>query len=248
MEPGSRRPRPDGAALAAGARSPAARSAGGIPRWPGTKIGAPKQKGAQIRLWAKRGNSEERAMGTGRGFRSTGWSRMGTCKWNPGKWKHRPKPAVPWWFNFDPHPCWDHVCRKASSFDPGVRGPDIKSYTRRSLKIQLSVSPGRGSPKEKGSLKSAFGLIVTCVPVIFQVKFNGTKKRSRATKHQPRHARCFSQPWILWLGSPSQKTGCVGCEFVDRNVLFRAKHGKDLLVLTHVPRSDTLGRWGWSTA
>ena len=21
----------------------------------------------------------------------------------PGKWQHGPKPAVPWWFNFDPH-------------------------------------------------------------------------------------------------------------------------------------------------
>ena len=26
------------------------------------------------------------------------------AKWNPGKWQHGPKPAVPWWFNFDPHP------------------------------------------------------------------------------------------------------------------------------------------------
>ena len=25
-------------------------------------------------------------------------------KWNPGKWQHGPKPVVPWWFNFDPHP------------------------------------------------------------------------------------------------------------------------------------------------
>ena len=25
-------------------------------------------------------------------------------KWIPGKWKHGLKPAVPWWFNFDPYP------------------------------------------------------------------------------------------------------------------------------------------------
>ena len=25
-------------------------------------------------------------------------------KWNPGKWKHGLKPAVPWWFHFDPYP------------------------------------------------------------------------------------------------------------------------------------------------
>ena len=24
--------------------------------------------------------------------------------WNPGKWKHGLKPAVPWWLNFDPYP------------------------------------------------------------------------------------------------------------------------------------------------
>ena len=25
-------------------------------------------------------------------------------KWNPGKWKHGPKPAYPLLFNFEPHP------------------------------------------------------------------------------------------------------------------------------------------------
>ena len=24
-------------------------------------------------------------------------------KWNPGKWKHGLKRAVPWWLNFDPY-------------------------------------------------------------------------------------------------------------------------------------------------
>ena len=27
-------------------------------------------------------------------------------KWNPVKWKEALKPAVPWWFNFDPYPYW----------------------------------------------------------------------------------------------------------------------------------------------
>ena len=27
-----------------------------------------------------------------------------TPKWNPGKWKHGPKPLFPWWFYFDPYP------------------------------------------------------------------------------------------------------------------------------------------------
>ena len=31
-------------------------------------------------------------------------SKIGTAYWNPGKWKHGPKIAVPWWFNFDPYP------------------------------------------------------------------------------------------------------------------------------------------------
>ena len=30
-------------------------------------------------------------------------------KWSPGKWKHGPKPAVPCWSNFDPHPTVDMV-------------------------------------------------------------------------------------------------------------------------------------------
>ena len=38
--------------------------------------------------------------------RKKSWLRVknGYPKWNPGKWKHGLKPAVPWWFNFDPHP------------------------------------------------------------------------------------------------------------------------------------------------
>ena len=32
-------------------------------------------------------------------------------KWDPGKWKHGPKPAVPSWFHFDlcPHVCLTHL-------------------------------------------------------------------------------------------------------------------------------------------
>ena len=32
------------------------------------------------------------------------WVKNQCPKWNPGKWKSRLKPAVPWWFNFDPYP------------------------------------------------------------------------------------------------------------------------------------------------
>ena len=32
------------------------------------------------------------------------WVKNRYLKWNPGKWRHGPKPAVPWWFNFDPYP------------------------------------------------------------------------------------------------------------------------------------------------
>ena len=32
------------------------------------------------------------------------WVKNMYTKWNAGKWKHGPKPAVPWWFNFDPYP------------------------------------------------------------------------------------------------------------------------------------------------
>ena len=42
-------------------------------------------------------------------------------KWNPGKWKHGPKPAVPWWLNFEnctlaaAHPETKHWAKAASS-------------------------------------------------------------------------------------------------------------------------------------
>ena len=32
------------------------------------------------------------------------WVKNMYPKWTPGKWKYGPKPAVPWWFNFDPDP------------------------------------------------------------------------------------------------------------------------------------------------
>ena len=32
------------------------------------------------------------------------WVKNRYPKLKPGRWQHGPKPAVPWWFNFDPHP------------------------------------------------------------------------------------------------------------------------------------------------
>ena len=32
------------------------------------------------------------------------WVKNRHPKWNPGKWKQGLKPAVPWWFRFDPYP------------------------------------------------------------------------------------------------------------------------------------------------
>ena len=32
------------------------------------------------------------------------WVKNRYHKWNPVKWKEGLKPAVPWWFNFDPYP------------------------------------------------------------------------------------------------------------------------------------------------
>ena len=32
------------------------------------------------------------------------WFKHRYAKWNHGKWKHGLKPAVVWWFNFDPYP------------------------------------------------------------------------------------------------------------------------------------------------
>ena len=32
------------------------------------------------------------------------WVKIRYPKWNPGKWKHGPKPAVFWWFHFGPYP------------------------------------------------------------------------------------------------------------------------------------------------
>ena len=37
------------------------------------------------------------------------WVKNMYPKWSPGKWNQGLKPAVPWWFNFDPYPCSLHI-------------------------------------------------------------------------------------------------------------------------------------------
>ena len=32
-----------------------------------------------------------------------------------GQMKHGPKPAIPWWFNFDPYPYWQNVATQPQS-------------------------------------------------------------------------------------------------------------------------------------
>ena len=34
----------------------------------------------------------------------TVWVKNRYPKWGPCKWENGPKPAVPWWFDFDPYP------------------------------------------------------------------------------------------------------------------------------------------------
>ena len=46
--------------------------------------------------------------------------------WNPGKWKHGPKPAVLWWFNCDPYP-YPGLCRKR--MDPPISWPEAENLS-----------------------------------------------------------------------------------------------------------------------
>ena len=42
-------------------------------------------------------------------------------KWNPGKWTHRLKPAVPRWWIFDPYPCSDNRVASRATGTSGSR-------------------------------------------------------------------------------------------------------------------------------
>ena len=67
-------------------------------------------------------------------------------KWNPGNWKRGPKPAVPWWFNFDPYPC-SYLLRNAHQGAPA--GPMQPLRTVEGLRRQAPLTE-RLRPQSSG--------------------------------------------------------------------------------------------------
>ena len=71
--------------------------------------GEPKtEKETAARIWGFQKTSETRELIFPEEFnRKTSkwmWVKLRNHKWNPDKWKEGLKPAVPWWFKFDPYP------------------------------------------------------------------------------------------------------------------------------------------------
>ena len=94
----------------------------------------------------------------------------GTNMGCPGKWKHGPKPAVPWWFNFAPHPCeqltsplkdlWEGTT--PISHNQGTHICHAFCWEER-----LSVTWGRKSKRKLGSL-GIIHIHVPCFKGVFQ--------------------------------------------------------------------------------
>ena len=63
-------------------------------------------------------------------------------KWNPGKWKHGPKPAVHWWFDFDPHPCGGNSfpARHSSPFTRLQKESEVSQDTSYNLETFAGLS------------------------------------------------------------------------------------------------------------
>ena len=91
------------------------------------------------------------------------WLKNRYIKWNPVKWKHGQKPAVPWWFNFDPYPNEPSVAcvfvfaliwnppKRVSRFRPPVAagnkaslfGRKLSPTKRKRAQNWVSNAPGR---------------------------------------------------------------------------------------------------------
>ena len=76
-------------------------------------------------------------------------------KWSPGQWKKRLKPAVLWWFNFDPHPmciswarCWVKSFAGSRSCQP----------TANELRSHRGLSQYRGRTPQNGA-RLLFGFL-----------------------------------------------------------------------------------------
>ena len=52
------------------------------------------------------------------------WVKIMYPTWNPGKRKHGLKPAVPWWFNFDPYPRVNKTSNKSKNAAVGTKKPE----------------------------------------------------------------------------------------------------------------------------
>ena len=72
------------------------------------------------------------------------WVKNRYPNWNPSKWKHGPKPVVPWWFNFDPNP----------NSVQGVSPPAFGALNQRPLQCLASADERPKCAKERLTLSS----------------------------------------------------------------------------------------------
>ena len=81
------------------------------------------------------------------------WVRNAYPKRNPGKWNQRLKPAVPWWFYFDPYP---HVSPGHIHFAAFCW--DVRSRFRN--RVQVPVFPQTAPNAQSGQLLGRAGLAI----------------------------------------------------------------------------------------
>ena len=71
------------------------------------------------------------------------WVKNGYPKWNPSKWKHGPKPAVSWWFHFDPYQSESSFGRKGQKNQNGVAGYETETSCQWE-QLERMIRPLRG--------------------------------------------------------------------------------------------------------
>ena len=83
------------------------------------------------------------------------WVKSRHPKWNPGKWKHGPKPAVPWWFISDSYPNAGVIKKPAfreerqlaeALLHEGASGPN-QSPSTQAFALTSGKNPGKTTPR-----------------------------------------------------------------------------------------------------
>ena len=144
-------------------------------------------------------------------FRMWQWAKNRYPTWNPGKWKHGLKPAVPWWswwFNFDPYPC----CSSMSPCHPPPPPPGDPSARPPDPSIDPSVAACSAS--------SQCHLARDQISISTSSRLQRGKKSAQAPRWLKRSCNETNRIWCLLL----QRTSCAKTNRIWLSMVLHSLH------------------------